>query len=128
VTLLLDTQLLLWAMNEPDRLPRAARALLTQENNTLLFSPASLWEVAIKNRLRRDDFQVDPRVLKRGLLDGGYAELPITSEHAINVGALPMLHRDPFDRILLAQAIAEGVKLLTSDAQVARYGDPVRKV
>ena len=128
MTLLLDTQILLWAVNQPDRLPAAARTLLTDPDNDLLFSPASLWEIAIKNTLGRDDFRVEPRVLRRGLLDNGYAELPITSEHAVNIDSLPRLHKDPFDRILLAQAIVEGITLLTTDAQVARYGGPVRKV
>jgi PIN domain nuclease of toxin-antitoxin system len=128
VTLLLDTQILLWAVNRPERLSAAARTLLTNPEHDLLFSPASLWEIAIKNTLGRDDFRVEPRVLRRGLLDNGYAELPITSEHAVNIDSLPRLHKDPFDRILLAQAITEGVTLLTTDAQVARYGGPVRKV
>jgi PIN domain nuclease of toxin-antitoxin system len=128
VTLLLDSQILLWAVNQPGRLPAVARALLTNPDNDLLFSPASLWEIAIKNTLGRDDFRVEPRVLRRGLLDNGYAELPITSEHAVNIDSLPRLHKDPFDRILLAQAISEGITLLTTDAQVARYGGPVRKV
>ena len=128
MTLLLDTQILLWAVNQPDRLPAAARTLLTDPDNDLLFSPASLWEIAIKNTLGRDDFRVEPRVLRRGLLDNGYAELPITSEHAVNIDSLPRLHKDPFDRILLAQAIVEGITLLTTDPQVARYGGPVRKV
>jgi PIN domain nuclease of toxin-antitoxin system len=128
VTLLLDTQILLWAANEPDRLPRSARTLLTNPDNALLFSAASLWEIAIKNTLGRDDFRVEPRILRRGRLESGYAELPITSEHAMNTESLPRLHKDPFDRILLAQAITEGVTLLTSDVQVARYGGPVRKV
>ena len=128
MTLLLDTQILLWAVNQPARLPIAARTLLTNPDNDLLFSPASLWEIAIKNTLGRDDFHVEPRVLRRGLLDNGYAELPITSEHAVNIDSLPRLHKDPFDRILLAQAITEGITLLTTDVQVARYGGPVRKV
>jgi PIN domain nuclease of toxin-antitoxin system len=128
VTLLLDTQILLWAVNAPERLSAAARKLLTNADNDLLFSPASLWEIAIKNTLGRDDFNVEPRVLRRGLLDNGYAELPINSEHAVNIDSLPRLHKDPFDRILLAQAITEGITLLTTDAQVARYGGPVRRV
>ena len=126
--LLLDTQILLWAAGQPERLPPAARKLLNDRRNELLFSAASLWEIAIKNTLGRDDFRVEPRVLRRGLLDNGYAELPITSEHAVNIDSLPRLHKDPFDRILLAQAISEGITLLTTDAQVARYGGPVRKV
>jgi PIN domain nuclease of toxin-antitoxin system len=128
VTLLLDTQILLWAVSEPERLPAAARALLIDPQNDLLFSPASLWEIAIKNAIPRRDFQVDPRVLRRGLLENGYAELPITSEHAIGVDALPILHKDPFDRLLLSQALCEGITLLTSDAQLAKYRGPVRKV
>ena len=128
MTLLLDTQILLWAVSEPERLPAAARALLIDPQNDLLFSPASLWEIAIKNAIPRRDFQVDPRVLRRGLLENGYAELPITSEHAIGVDALPILHKDPFDRLLLSQALCEGITLLTSDAQLAKYRGPVRKV
>ena len=126
--LLLDTQIVLWAVNQPDRLSVAARTLLTNTENDLLFSPASLWEVVIKNALGRDDFRVEPRILRRGLLDNGYAELPITSEHTVNIESLPHLHKDPFDRILLAQAFTEGITLVTSDVQVARYGGPVRKV
>ena len=128
MTLLLDTQILLWAVNQPDRLPAAARTLLANPRNDLLFSPASLWEITIKSTAGRPDFQVDARLLRRGLLENGYAEVPITTEHAVNIDSLPNLHKDPFDRILLAQAITEGVTLLTSDAQVARYGGPVRKV
>lgn len=128
MTLLLDTQILLWAVNEPHRLPAAARTLLTNPHNELLFSPASLWEIAIKNTAKRDDFQVDPRVLRRGLLENGYAELSITSEHALGIDALPTLHKDPFDRLLLSQALCEAVTLLTSDAQLAKYRGPVRKV
>ena len=126
--LLLDTQILLWAAGQPERLSAAARKLLNSPRNELLFSSASMWEIAIKNTLGREDFRVEPRLLRRGLLDNGYAELPITSEHAMNVDSLPRLHKDPFDRILVAQAITEGITLLTNDAQVARYGDPARKV
>ncbi len=128
MTLLLDTQILLWAVNQPDRLPAAARTLLTSPRNDLLFSPASLWEITIKSMTGRDDFEVDPRVLRRGLLENGYVELPITSEHTIGTGALPPLHKDPFDRLLLSQALCEGVTLLTADGQLARYRGPVRKV
>lgn len=126
--LLLDTHLLLWAAGLPDRLPADARALLAEPENELLFSPASLWEVAIKRGLGRADFQVDPRLLRRGLLDNNYRELPISSDHAVAVDSLPPLHKDPFDRMLVAQATAEGVLLLTTDAMVARYPGPIRKV
>src|SRR5437870_11613101 len=102
--LLLDTHLLLWAAGQPEQLPAVARQLLDDPRNELYFSAASLWEIAIKRGLGRDDFQVDARVLRRGLLDNGYNEIAITSEHAVFIDSLPMLHKDPFDRILVAQA------------------------
>ena len=125
---LLDTHLLLWAASEPKRLPKSARVLLQDAENELLFSAASLWEVAIKSGLGRNDFQVDARLLRRGLLDNGYAELPITSEHAVNIDHLPAAHKDPFDRILVAQAMVEGIVLLTNDRKLMRYPGPIRKV
>lgn len=126
--LLLDTQILLWAAGEPERLSVSARALLEDERHELVFSAASLWEVAIKSGLGREDFRVDPRLLRRGLLDNGYSELPITSLHAVGVEVLPDLHKDPFDRMLLAQALAEGITLVTADARLADYPAPVRRV
>jgi len=128
VKLLLDTQLLLWAAGQPERLSAAARKLLDDPDNELLFSAASLWEITIKKGLGREDFRVEPRLLRRGLLDNGYVELPITSRHAVNVDGLPPLHKDPFDRLLLAQALDEGVTLVTTDAQLAQYPGPVRQV
>ena len=125
--LLLDTQILLWAAGQPERLSPAARRLLNNPRNTLMFSAATLWEIAIKKTLGREDFQVEPRLLRRALLDNGYHELPITSEHAVGIDCLPLLHKDPFDRLLLAQALIEGVTLLTGDAQLARYPGPVRR-
>ena len=124
--LLLDTQLLLWAAGEPDRLPVRALEHIENPQSVLLFSPASLWEVAIKRGLGRDDFQVDQRLLRRGLLDNGYGELPITSEHAVAVDGLPAIHKDPFDRILIAQSIVEGITLLTANAIIARYTGPIQ--
>jgi len=126
--LLLDTHLLLWASGNPEKLSKEAHALLSDQDNELLFSAASIWEIVIKSGLARDDFKVDARVLRRGLFDNGYAELPINSEHTIGVSALPHIHKDPFDRILVAQANAEGITLLTSDALVAQYSGPIRKV
>jgi PIN domain nuclease of toxin-antitoxin system len=128
VKFLLDTQLLLWAAGQPEKLSRAARKLINDPDNELIFSAASVWEVAIKATLRRADFHADPRLLRRGLLDNGYLELPITSQHAVSVDVLPPLHRDPFDRLLVAQAITEGITLLTADTQLARYPGPLRKV
>jgi PIN domain nuclease of toxin-antitoxin system len=126
--LLLDTHVLLWAAGQPERLSPAARGLLEEPNNELVFSAASLWEIAIKRALGRADFRVEPRLLRRGLLDNGYTELPVTSQHAVHIDGLPPLHKDPFDRMLLAQALCEGITLVTNDAQVARYPAPVRKV
>jgi PIN domain nuclease of toxin-antitoxin system len=126
--LLLDTQLLLWAAGQPERLSARAKRQINDRQNELLFSAASLWEITIKAALGRADFRVEPRVLRRALLDNGYVELPITSEHAVSVDTLPPLHKDPFDRMLLAQTLVEGITLLTADAQLARYRGPVRKV
>jgi PIN domain nuclease of toxin-antitoxin system len=128
VKLLLDTQILLWAAGQPERLSAAARKLLNNRRSELLFSAASLWEVAIKKTLGREDFRVEPRLLRRGLLDNGYTELSVTSQHAVSIDVLPPLHKDPFDRLLLAQATCEGITLLTGDAQLARYPGPVRRV
>ncbi|MSQ27385.1 MAG: type II toxin-antitoxin system VapC family toxin [Dehalococcoidia bacterium] len=126
--LLLDTQILLQAAGQPERLSTAARKLLNDPGNDLLFSAASLWEIAIKRTLGREDFRVEPRLLRRGLLNNGYAELPVTSQHAVNIDGLPPLHKDPFDRLLLAQALSEGITIITGDPQLARYPGPVRKV
>jgi PIN domain nuclease of toxin-antitoxin system len=128
VRLLLDTHILLWAAFSLPRLPAEARVLLEDEENTPMFSVASLWEMAIKRGLGRADFQVDPRLLRRGLMDNGYEELPILGQHAVAVDSLPHLHRDPFDRILVAQSLVEGITLLTVDPVVARYPAPVRLV
>lgn len=124
--LLLDTHVLLWAAGEPDRLPAEAQALLLDPANELLFSVASLWEVAIKSGLGRADFRVDPGLLRRGLRDNGYEEVPVLGTHAVQVAALPPIHRDPFDRMLVAQALVEAVTLLTVDAVLSRYPGPVR--
>ena len=106
----------------------AARAPLEDPANTLAFSVASLWEIVIKRGLRRDDFRVEPRRLRRGLVDAGYHEIAITSDHALVVDHLPPLHRDPFDRMLIAQATSEGAVLLTADPVVARYPGPIELV
>lgn len=105
-----------------------ARRLLLATDSVLVFSSASLWEISIKRTLGRADFNVDPRRLWRMLLVNGYTELTVSSEHAIQVNDLPPLHKDPFDRILIAQARVEGIVLLTVDKVVAKYGEGVRKV
>ena len=126
--LLLDTHVLLRAAGDPDRLPTDVRTLLEDRTTEPIFSAASLWEVAIKSGLGRSDFRVDPRLLRRGLLEHGYTELAVTGAHAVAVDLLPPLHRDPFDRLLIAQAQIEGIVLLTADATVARYPGPIRTI
>lgn len=97
-------------------------------DNALLFSTASVWEVVIKRGLGRGDFRPEPRLWRRNLLENGYTELPILSMHVLALEGLPKTHKDPFDRILVAQSIAEGITLLTVDALVAQYPGPIRKV
>ena len=126
--LLLDTHLLLWASFRSAKLSPSARALIGDEANDLLFSAASIWEVAIKRGLARDDFEIDPGSLRSALLAQGYAEMVVTGAHAATVAALPPLHKDPFDRLLVAQALAESIMLLTADAKVAKYPGAIRLV
>jgi PIN domain nuclease of toxin-antitoxin system len=126
--LLLDTHLLLWTAGQPDRLSAEARKFIDDPSNELLFSAASLWEVVIKRGLGRDDFKVDVRVLRRGLLDNGYSELPVVSDHVVAIDSLPTIHKDPFDRVLVAQATVEGITLLTTDSLVSQYPGPIRIV
>ena len=126
--LLLDTHILLWAAGEPEKLSIAGRELLLAPENALYFSPASIWEIVIKRGLGRDDFQVDPVRLRKLLMVYGYTEVPVTSDHALALDGLPPLHKDPFDRLLLAQARSEGMMLVSSDTQVLRYGDGIAKI
>lgn len=128
MNLLLDTHLLLWVAGQPERLSARARDMLLEPANQLVFSSASLWEITIKRGLGRSDFSVDPRRLWRLLLVNGYRELPVSSEHAIAVDDLPPPHKDPFDRILVAQAQVESLVLITADMTLAAYGPPVQQV
>ena len=126
MNLLLDTHVLLWAAGVSDRLPEEERILLERPETQPAFSAASIWEVAIKSGMGRSDFGVDPHLLRRGLLENGYTELAVTGAHAVAVALLPPLHKDPFDRILIAQAQVEGITLLTADEIVGRYPGPIR--
>ena len=125
---LLDTQLVLWAPISDSRLSRLARAILNEPENEFLFSTVSLWEIAIKRGIGKLDFQIDPRTVRRELLENGYGELPVLGQHAVSVDVLPPIHKDPFDRLLIAQAMVEGITLLTADPVIARYPGPIRKV
>ncbi len=128
MNLLLDTHILLWVAGQPDRLSEECREMLLNPANTLIFSAASLWEITIKTGIGRSDFNVDPIRLRKMLLLNTYRELPISSEHATALIALPFLHKDPFDRMLITQARIEGLILITSDAKVSAYGEGIQQV
>jgi PIN domain nuclease of toxin-antitoxin system len=126
--LLVDTHLLLWAAAKSRRLPREARLLLEEPANDVFFSAASLWEIVIKAALRKPDFKVDVAVLRPALAEMGFSELPVSGAHAETLATLPPVHKDPFDRMLVAQSRAEPLVLLTNDGVLAGYGDGVRVV
>jgi PIN domain nuclease of toxin-antitoxin system len=126
--LLLDTHILVWMTSESKRLSASTRDLLGNPENTPVFSAVSLWELAIKVALRRENFQVDARRVRGALIANDFEELPVRGDHAVAVSDLPLIHTDPFDRLLIAQATVEGITLLTSDRLVARYPGPIRKV
>ena len=126
--ILLDTRILLLAAAMPEKLPEAATRMLENTANDLLFSAASLWEIAIKSSLRHSELHVDGAELRRGLLQRGYRELNVTGPHALAAANLPLLHRDPFDRMLVAQATVESMVLLTADKVVGRYPGPIELV
>ena len=119
--LLLDTHILLWAAGNSPRLSTAAKDLIEDHDNSLTFSVASIWEVVVKHTLGRADFRADPAKLRASLLANGYAEVSIASAHALAILDLPSIHRDPFDRMLVAQTIVEEATLVTADSTVSRY-------
>jgi PIN domain nuclease of toxin-antitoxin system len=126
--LLLDTHLVLWAAFEPARLSGKTAKMLASREVPLAFSLATLWEIAIKSSIGRPDFAVDAALLRRALLAEGFVELAITAPHVLRVATLPWVHRDPFDRLLVAQAMEDGLTLLTADATLKRYGRFVKVV
>jgi PIN domain nuclease of toxin-antitoxin system len=128
VRLLLDTHLVLWSISQSERLSVLARDLMGNPENRLVFSVVCIWEIAIKRGAQRGDFEAEPATIRSELLEHDYEELPILGEHAIAVTGLPPIHGDPFDRMLVAQAMVERITLLTADPLVARYPGPVRKV
>jgi PIN domain nuclease of toxin-antitoxin system len=124
--LLLDTHILIWAVSDPNKLTPATHALLLEPANQLLFSAASIWEIAIKAALRRADFGVAPAEIAAAAVAAGLQVLPIGVDAALRVATLPAHHRDPFDRLLIAQAMCEPAILLTVDRFLPRYSEPVR--
>jgi len=125
---LLDTHILLWALAEPRRLDRETRATIESSDTEVLFSPASIWEIAIKSGLGRSDFAFDAEEIAQAALDTGFTEISVRAKAAALVARLPLLHRDPFDRVLVAQAIVEPAILYTADQQLVPYLDLVRRV
>jgi PIN domain nuclease of toxin-antitoxin system len=123
--LLLDTQILYWFYYEPQNLPEATRQIMT-EAEAVYVSSASIWEIAIKVRLGK--MTANPRRIVQLLHAAGFAELPVFSRHTVIVADLPMYHGDPFDRLLIAQAISEPLNLLTADAQLKQYSNLVIQV
>jgi PIN domain nuclease of toxin-antitoxin system len=125
MNLLLDTHILIWGATGDRRLSSRARALINDSDNRLWFSAASIWETAIKALLERPDFQYDVGQLRAGLLANGYKELAVEGRHAVAYRDIPARHRDPFDRLFIAQAISEGMTLLTADRALGEYGQSV---
>ena len=126
--LLLDTHVLLWALGSPGQLSKAARTAIEAPGNVVLFSAASIWEIAIKASLKRPDFQVSPEEITSASLESGFTELPVHSLAAAYTARLPAHHRDPFDRILIAQALTEPAVLYTADAQLEVYSELVHRI
>ena len=126
--MLLDTHLLIWTVSQPERLPPKGLALMSDVENELFFSVASLWEIAIKASHKRADFMVNVPELYGELLRNAYKEVPVLAAHTFAVAHLPHLHKDPFDRLLLAQAMRENLTLLTADETLATYPGPILKI
>jgi PIN domain nuclease of toxin-antitoxin system len=125
---LLDTHVLLWALIAPKRLGKDVRAAIESPNNDVLFSAASIWEIAIKSALKRTDFRIAPDAIVIAAIETGFTELPVSSAAAVQVAKLPTHHRDPFDRLLIAQAITEPATLYTADSQLEAYSELVRHI
>lgn len=123
--ILQDTHILLWALAEPERLGRRTRASLEDPANEIQFSAASIWEIAIKAALGRPDFSIDPDEIFKAAVTTGFVEMPVRAQAAMAVARLPAHHRDPFDRLLVAQAMTEPARLYTADLQLRPYSELV---
>jgi PIN domain nuclease of toxin-antitoxin system len=118
---LVDTNVLIWMSMQSSGLSKETTRILESLDNTIWFSAISFLEVAIKQSLRKADFNVDPIRLRVALIAEGYHELSVTGAHAVRVLDLPLIHRDPFDRLLVAQALCEDLVLMTADRAIADY-------
>jgi PIN domain nuclease of toxin-antitoxin system len=119
--ILLDTHILLWALLKPARLATTQRDLLESPEHLIFFSAVSIWEIAIKRALDRPDFDVEPDVAREAGIATGFRELSISGIHAAAVRHLVDHHRDPFDRLLIAQAKSEPLRLMSDDPMIALY-------
>jgi PIN domain nuclease of toxin-antitoxin system len=128
VRLIVDTHVLLWAAAEPARLPAGVRARLEAPDHTVLFSAASIWEIAIKVQIGRLPPEAAPDAVAAAAVRMGFAEIPVNSGHAAAVTRLPLHHRDPFDRLLIAQALLEPATLLTADRALTQYSELVELI
>lgn len=128
MNLLLDTHVALWAITDSPKLPQKARDLIISSKTTVWVSAATIWEIAIKYSLGRGDMPVSSQDATRYFQEAGYRFLAIEAEHAIAVEELPPHHNDPFDRILVAQALVEPMRLMTHDPMVALYNDTIIKI
>lgn len=125
---LLDTSVLIWTLGYPERLPDDVREILADPDPMIWFSAINIWEIGIKSSLGRADFDLNPHVARATSLHLGFVELQIDGLQAAAASDLPHFHADPFDRLLIAQAITSGATLLTSDRTIARYQGPIRLV
>jgi PIN domain nuclease of toxin-antitoxin system len=123
--LILDTNVLIRALIEPGRLGPDARSVLEDPEHEVFFSVASVWEIAIKFALGRADFKVPPEEIVQSAEASGFVELPVRKPAALKVATLPHLHRDPFDRLLVAQAMTEPAHLYTTDKDLVAYSELV---
>lgn len=128
MNILLDTHVALWAITDSPRLTAKARELILSPNSTVWISAASIWEIATKHSLGRGDMPVAAEAALGYFRASGYRLLPVEPEHAAAVVDLPTYHADPFDRMLIAQALLVPMRLLTSDSMVARYSDTVIRI
>ena len=125
---LVDTHFLVWMSMVSTRLNLTARQMLTDPENTIYFSAISILEIAIKQQLGKAGFDAEAGIVRRAMLDKGYLELTVNGLHSAFVGTMPLIHRDPFDRLLIAQANVEGITLITADDEIAKYPGPILKI
>lgn len=128
MVLLLDTHILLWALDEPERLPEDLVAQIESPETSVLFSAASIWEIAIKTALGKLDFRYPPEQIAQAAVETGFVELAVSAAHGAKVANLPLHHRDPFDRLLIAQALLMPAQLVTADVALVPYSELIRVI